>query len=586
MNIDKAKKQAFELFDQQKIPEAQKAFVKLCRFDRTDTELWLVAGIIEGMLGNLDKAIERFKHIVKLEPRHIDALTNLGFSYEQLGEYKESIDYYKSILKYYPDNANSHFRLGIALDADSKYRQAIKSYKNALALKSDFYEVYYNLGVSYKALDAPVEAIESYKQYKKYNDNTEVNMSIGEAYFELNQIDHAMNYFKIAIDLDKNNLRALKQYADILLKQDNFDEAMEIFSDVLKKDPNDIYALSVVLSMNKANDTREIVDRFESYLDDKAYEGSTSKICFALAEYYDNVKEYGKAFNYLDHGHKILRKVVPYNAEFVEKEFNTIVSVFSKEFISSNQQLNEYDVVPIFIIGMPRSGTTLVEQILATHSDIEGVGEVNSLKKVFSGYFDTEVYTEYYPEKIENLSHDVLQDLGLQYITDIKNFTIDKSPYIINKMPHNFMFVGLIKILFPQAKIILCERDPMDTCWSIFKKDFTGNHEYANSLKELAEYYLLYTKLMAHWKSIFSDTDLYVVNYEELANNPDVQISSLLKYCGVSWQDEILNFHDTGRINKTASEFQVRQKMYTSSIGAWKPYSQFLEPLSQLLEAG
>lgn len=584
MDIKELKKQAYELFQQEKTLEAQKAFNKLCLLDETDMELWLTAGITDGMLGDLDSAIKRFQQVIKLEPKHIDAIMNVGFAYEHLQKFEEAIACYQKAVSYYPQEAGIHFRLGTVLDSYGKYQQALSSYKQAIKLDSNYIEVYFNMGLTYLNLSSPSEALECYTKYKERTDNSMVNMSLGTTCSVLNKYDEALNYFKKAFELDSSNLSAQNYYADLLSKQGYIDEAISIYRAVLSSESNNIMALTELLQLVKNNKKKEIADKLELALNDNLIDKDRITIFFILGEFYDGMKLYEQAFEYFSQGNAMIRNNLSYNSQRVEKEFNLIASIFTGEFIKRKQTSVDHDILPIFVLGMPRSGTTLVEQIMSTHHDVEGAGEVNSIKKVWSTYFNADVYSEYYPEKIVDLDNKIFHEMAQAYIADIKKYVSSQKRYIINKMPHNFMFIGLIKIMFPNAKIILCERNAIDTCWSIYKKNFQGSHEYSYSATELAKYYLLYESLMEHWKSVLDNSELHVVNYEKLTSNPEKEIRALTEYCGLGWQDALLNFHTTNRLNKTASKFQVRQKMYTSSIGAWKPYKQLLEPLLTVLE--
>lgn len=582
MNLNLDKKQAYELFQQGKAVEAQTVLARLCELDKTDIELWLTAGIADGMNGDLDSAINRFAWILESDPRHIDALMNSGFAYEQMGDYKSAIDCYRQTLKYYPEIPDVYFRLGIVLDSNCEYKKAIEAYKQALKLNPEFNDVHLNLGLAYSNLENPQKAIEHYKIYQNHNNNDSVNVNLGAAYFKLNNYEQALAYFKKAMEINNNNLDALNNYADVLLKMGEFDKSAEMFSKVLEQNPDNIFALTSYLFLGRENNSDSVANKLEQLIETDLGEKHKVSALFSLADYYDKVNAYDKAFKFYELGNNLIKNVTGFSASSVEKKFNQIISVFTKEFIFNNKLNINSDVTPVFVLGMPRSGTTLVEQILASHTEVFGAGELNSIKKVLKEFFDVSDYSNVYPGEIADLDEKTLAALGNEYINDIKTYATDNVKYIVNKMPDNFMFIGLIKMWFPNAIVIDCERDPRDICWSIYKKKFIGAHEYSHSLTDLAEYYHLYQKLMKHWKSIFSKSELYTVCYERLVRQPESEIKMLINHCGLEWQDQLLSFHNVKRVNKTASSIQVRQKMYTSSIGTWEPYREFLGPILAL----
>ncbi len=229
---------------------------------------------------------------------------------------------------------------------------------------------------------------------------------------------------------------------------------------------------------------------------------------------------------------------------------------------------------------MPRSGTTLVEQILASHPDVYGGGELGDLKRIITSYFGMEDDTGF-ADKIRQTESEYFIGAGDEYVTSVRNhFNTDK--FITDKMPGNFKFIGMIRLMLPNAKVIHCRRDPLDTCLSIFKNYFSKSHYYAYDLTELGKYYNLYRDLMKHWHSVLPDF-IYDIQYEDVVADQEKQSRALLEHCGLEWDDACLEFHRTDRPVMTASASQVRRPIYKDSVQSWKRYENWLAPLLDVL---
>jgi hypothetical protein len=231
---------------------------------------------------------------------------------------------------------------------------------------------------------------------------------------------------------------------------------------------------------------------------------------------------------------------------------------------------------------MPRSGTSLAEQILASHPDVFGAGElpvVNRMVDQLATVLDTSIP---YPECLKYLDNHTLEQLASEYLEEAQLKSNDEQ-FITDKMPSNFMHLGFISLMFPNARIIHCTRDPLDTCLSCYFQNFTGEHPYAYSLTSLGKFYRMYEKLMEHWSKVIPNP-IFELSYEKVVVNPEQEIRSMVDFCGLEWDDKCLDFHQTKRTVATASHSQVRQKIYTSSVGKWRSYEKHLDELCSALE--
>jgi len=304
---------------------------------------------------------------------------------------------------------------------------------------------------------------------------------------------------------------------------------------------------------------------------------------FALGKALMDVGEHERAFHHLLEGNALKRRRICYNEQKTLSSLDQIRSAFTPELMRSYSGGGVISELPIFILGMPRSGTTLIEQILASHPNVHGGGERSDFENAVKGICTSDGSEVAYPDCIRTLTKSKLQELGSRYLGSLRSIAPDASR-ITDKLPDNFRFVGLIHLAFPNARIIHVRRDPIDTCLSCFSKLFSGELSYTYSLEELGRYYQAYRKLMSHWREVLPGGAMLDVDYEALVADIEGQARRLVAYCGLAWHDGCLDFHRTKRPIRTASAAQVRQPIYNSSVGRWRPYRHLLRPLLEVLE--
>jgi hypothetical protein len=313
---------------------------------------------------------------------------------------------------------------------------------------------------------------------------------------------------------------------------------------------------------------------------DDISEADRKDIGFALGKAFEDLRDYDKSFGFILEANRLKRKSYTYSIQDDHDLFARIKKIFSPDFFAAHEGSGYQDKTPIFILGMPRSGTTLVEQILASHPLVFGAGELTILENLTNAVCLGKATPEF-PQCMLDLDRDALKKMGSGYIEKIRQYSSD-ALYITDKMPHNFLRLGLIRAILPLAKVVHCVRDPMDTCFSIFKKDFEGRHDYAYDMVELGRYYNLYRDLMAHWEKVLPGF-IHTIRYEEIISNQQNRTKSLLDFCGLPWDEACLAFHKTERRVSTASLAQVRQPIYKDSVALWKRYEKHLEPLKKAI---
>ena len=296
--------------------------------------------------------------------------------------------------------------------------------------------------------------------------------------------------------------------------------------------------------------------QMEACLSDARIQGrNLANLHFALAGAYEKINKTDIAFNHYQLANQNVHSLAPYNHKATDNLFQSIKNFYSAQFFEKNKNEGIDDNTPIFIVGMPRSGTSLTEQILSSHSDVFGAGELNDIELI-----------QQQERGINNMAD--------RYLEHLKQYA-PQAKHIIDKMPHNFRYLGLIQTMFPKAKIIHCTRNKNDVMWSIYKCNFKGNLPFAFDLKAIEQFYGAYEDLMQHWKNVLPYPVLEL-RYEDLIENQKAQTKQILDFCGLDWQDSCLDFHKTQRSVTTASAGQVQQPLYKTAVNSWKKYESLL----------
>jgi hypothetical protein len=303
---------------------------------------------------------------------------------------------------------------------------------------------------------------------------------------------------------------------------------------------------------------------------------------FALGKCHDDTKDYDKAFPHFLAGCKLKRAKLTYDPANAVRQFAGVMEIFDKATIDRLRGAGDPSDVPVFVLGMPRSGTTLTEQIIASHPDVYGAGELHDLLRIAERNITGATTPVTFPDNLRALDQKTLTAWGTEYVAGLKQ-RAPNAKRITDKMPANFFAVGLIHLMLPNAKIIHVNRNPVDTCLSCFTRLFNRKQEHTYDLAELGQYYVHYARLMEHWRKILPAGAFLDVQYEDIVANQETQARRMVEYCGLEWNDACLDFHNTKRSIRTASVTQVRQPIYKTSVERWRHYEKFLGPLLDAL---
>ena len=525
--------------------------------------------------GQMDKALLSIKELIQDFP-NIPLLHNIsGACNSALGEIDSAIISFNKAIELKPDYDEAYFNLGVAFHQTGQLGEAINCYERAISIKHAYPTAHNNLGLIALSQGQLDNALKSFEWAVAYGpEYAEAHNSLGAALQELKQFEKAKVSFKKAVALNPQYAQGLHNLA-ILCEIINLpDEASEYYEKALAVEPNyaEAYRNQSRTKKYKKNDP-QIAQMQSIYSNDNLSISDKVHINFALAKVNEDLGNQKDFFKHLDEGSRLRKKQLNYNINETEEFHSSLIRLFSEDQPKIKQlSLDPLDIRPIFIVGMPRSGTSLVEQIISSHHSVHGAGELNNFKNVV-----TPALKNYIGNLTNTINEDDLLSIRKNYIKSLMDLNVSEK-IITDKMPVNFRMIGLILTAIPEAKIIHLTRNPKATCWSNYKHYFANENGFTFDQEDLARFFILYQELMGFWHKSFPNK-IHDISYERLTTHQEDETQKLLKYCELDWDNNCLNFHKNTRAVHTASASQVRQKMYQGSSDAWKKYEKFLQPL-------
>jgi len=528
-------------------------------------------------LGRLDEALAAYLKAIDLDPGAIDAQHGAGNCLARLGRHQEAVARFEAALARQPDHAASLYDLGTALLALDRAEDAIACFERAVRAKPDFALAYHKLIDALQNMNQHEEAVAwSRRLVALVPDQAEPRNLLGRSLSALGHAEEASAVFEQALAIDPNNAGAHFEIGTALQFRGRFAEARRAFERSIALAPDQTATWRSLVHCQTIREGDPAIAALEAMA---ARAGTFAEadlvfIYFALAKVCNDLKRYAEAFDCLSKANALQRRLSPYDEAEELEAMRQVAALFSPAYLAENAGCGNASEVPVFIVGMPRSGTTLVEQILASHSKVFGAGEVADLARIF----DSLRLGGRAPTRAE------LRLIGDRYVERLRR----KAPNalrITNKMPGNYFWAGLIHLALPGARIIHLRRDPVTTCFSCYSRLFNYGHLYTYDLGELGRYYRSYEVLMDHWRRTLPQGAMLEVSYEELIADFEPQARRVVAYCGLDWDDACLSFHKTERPVDTASAFQVRQPLYATSVDRAQPYEPWLGPLREALGA-
>ena len=534
--------------------------------------------------GDLSLAEGMYQKLHAKDNTNYDLVRHLGILYQDLKDNEKAYNYFLKAIEIRPNGFEAYNNLGAIHILNKNQSLALKCFEKSYSINPNYVPTINNLAGLYHRLHDGNLALKFAKKSMSIQPNNILTINqYAKALVLNNKIEEGIKIFK---ELSKNNPERPDFKANLataLKEIGKFSESKKIIDEEFKKDFKRIDFFAPFASDKKNTLEEKHLEYYKSLIETEKL-GSEDKIIIsnALFSYYRNKKNYDESGIYLELSNKLQYQLKNFDLEKEKYLFNRIQKIFDGKNASIDKN-NDDSMKPLFICGMPRSGTTLCEQIISSHSKVSAAGELSDLIKI-SG-LENIIQTD--KNKIDDFEINLkktefLQNIRKEYLSVIKKFKGKDSIYVTDKLPHNFILIGLIKLIFPKAKIIYCKRDPMDNCFSLFTHKFVDMaHQYSYNQKLLGNYYLMHDRLMKFWLKKFND--IFVLDNEELVNNQERISRDLIRYCNLDWEENCLDFHKNVRQVRTASIEQVREPINSRSIGAWKKYNKYLKILKNSL---
>jgi len=487
-----------------------------------------------------------------------------------------------------PANHRALFWHGVIAMEQRQFAGAADLFQQALRLNSNTAEYHANLGRCLIALQQTPAARQAADAALACNPQDAHTLdSIGVIYSFAGEHERAAHVFDQAVNADPDKASYWYNRGASLKFAGRFDEAEESYHRTIALDPAHERAVAALSHMRRQTPEHNHIDALKLRL--RNYNGTLPdemRLSFALAKEYDDVGQYSKAFAILGDVSKRWRQSVRYSIDDDRGVFDSLRTAFTPQAAASAQRGHD-SAEPIFVVGMPRTGTTLTERILSAHPDVYSAGELNTMALLLQTAAKARTNRDLRPTILRYLLTADLAKLGRKYIESTRPAT-GHTPRFVDKMPLNFLYIGFILLALPQAKVIVVRRNPLDTCLSNFRQLFSLRspyYAYSYDILDCGRYYLMFDQLMQHWHELFPER-IHTVRYEDIVENQHATTHMLLNYCELPWNDACLNFEANSAPVATASSAQVREPVYRSALARWKNYRSELEPLAELLRAG
>ena len=526
-----------------------------------------------------------------MSPDDIDGNNLLGLLYIECRRFAKARKVIRKAIAIRPDDPQSHYNIGIASKECGDAAAAIDHFQESARLAPENIEAWVALGNMQKLERRFSEAAESYQQAIAINAlhpaaKAGLSDTLNDAGVESNnqqRYEDALQFYREAIEANASNVKAALNLGILLEQLGNGESAAKAFESAIRAQPDFADAHFQLAHLKHHASTLDDVKAMEALFASAAQsKKSKARLAFGLGKAWENLGDYEQEFDWIMKAHDLMATLEAFDPRAVVTQFDSLKRVFSTDVVNRTGSHTGSNLA--FVVGMPRSGTSLTEQILASHSHVFGAGEQMTAQKALSR-FQKNHGARSYPNRIPDLAADDIDAIASELKESLASQSSGES-LIVDTTPANFIHLGFIAILFPGARFIHCTRDALDTCVSICQHPLSGEHAYSHKLENLADYHNEYRGLMRHWQNVLGDR-LFELPYEKLASDFEPTVLQLLKFCGLPFEEGCLRYYETGRAVRTPSASQVRQPIYTSSIGRWRRYEKQLQPLrDRLLDPG
>lgn len=528
-------------------------------------------------------AIACYRKVLAIAPDYVESVSNLGSVLTESDQPEEAIKVLLPLVQSNPNYPEAHCNIATAFLLLEQLDKAEFGFKRALTLKPDYPEACIGLARVLQEKRHLTEALATAERALGLApQKAEVHSLLGGIFSESGYPEKAQQAYAQALELDPELISAYLGRGHQRMESGDMAGAETDFRYALSLDESNLGARLALAQVNKVKEGDANMAVLVSEAEKLATlpETKAMPLHFALGKCYEDTKQYDLAFQHYRQGCQLKRKRIDYDADNTDLAGRNIREFFSKENIDRLRGDGCTSELPIFVLGMPRSGTTLTETIIASHPMVFGAGELNDILEVANHTRGGE--TKGYPLSLQGITQTELKIMGERYATRLQTRAPD-SPRITDKMPANFNCLGLIHLMLPNAKIVHVKRNPVDTCLSCYTRLFDKSQYQSYDLAEIGRYYRNYSQLMQHWREVLPAGSFYEIQYENVVADQEGQARALLDYCGLEWNDACLDFHKTERNIRTASVTQVRQPIYKTSVEKWRHYEKHLDPLLDAL---
>jgi tetratricopeptide (TPR) repeat protein len=541
----------------------------------------------------------------------------LGLIAHRGGNFREAVEHLRKSLAHDPGQAVWHFNLGVSCRAAGLLDEAKRAYAQAVRLDPAYAPAHYNLGSVRLAMGDETAARGCFESALKHDPShgnacfqlgsihrnqgnigkalklmrradellpgdEPVRLALGVTLLDTNGLDEARAVLEPLTRSGSVRAEACAALARVYERLGRYNDAHELIAPLIEKPPVPVDAALMFADLApRSGAIGRAIELLGSVLGTGKLNGDLRMLShFALGRLYDKQNDAGRAFDHFRQANGL--KARAFDPAEHEREVDAILHTFTRDMIAGQPKPTINDSRPVFIVGMPRSGTSLVEQVLATHPAVVGGGELPDISNLARQLRHIAGSTAERPVYLANYPQNQIDEMARLYLARLDSIGM-KAKRVTDKTPSNFLYLGLIALILPGARIIHCKRDPMASCWSCYTQNFVGAHAYSYDLTHLGLYYRQYDRLMRHWRDTL-DIPLLEVDYESLVADPEPGMREIVGFCGLPWEDACLRFHENKRPMPSASYDQVRQPIYTSSVDRWRRYESYLGLLRDALD--
>lgn len=600
------------LLKQKRLDEAEENIRFALSLDPEIPQLEEDLGNVLALKGSYEEAITHFEIAIRQEPRLPTPYKKLGQALIAAGRGKEAdeffrlflerdprkqqvaeaiihiqedreeqgIDLLRGVLKEDPDNVDAmRYLAAIYLKSKKYLSDAEALLRRASKIAPQYVEVLLLLGSTLLDRQKFRDAVKPFSQVIELRPGHDGAWAgLGQAYARADQIEEAAAAYARAIELNPKIPLVQMAFAHVLKTLGKQEESLKAYREAIRLRPDfgEAYWSMANLKIFKFED-QEVTEMEAQLENEELGDSSEVHFRFALGKAFEDKKDYDRAWHYYDTGNQKQRLLVSHDPVEVQTQQGRIIDVFSKEFLDQHSGHGHDAMDPIFIVGLPRSGSTLIEQILASHSMVEGTAELPVLGKMASSIGRYRPDGVLFPISVRDLRTQDWRSYGKQYIEQSRPYRITDAPFFTDKLPNNYSFVGLVHLILPNAKFINARRHPVDCCLGNYKQLWGKGQHFTYDVFELADYYEQYHAVMNHWHKVLPGKVLDV-HYEETVSDLETQVRRILEHCGLPFEEQCLRYYETDRAIKTASSEQVRQPIYKGAVGRWRLYEKHLQP--------